>query len=146
RGGAPLPRLPRAGALGAPGSGDALAYRSDRMQAFVSRATAGEAHPLYTKTPGGAVTTAARVAQFRPLIDQVSAGTGIDPDVLEGIVFLESAGYPQAIAGGNPAGAAGLTQIVAATGTSVLGMKINLARSTTLTAQIDQATSTGPRS
>ena len=146
RSSAPLPRLPHPGTLGPAAAGDALAYRSDRMQAFVSRATAGEAHPLYTKTPGGAVATAARVARFRPLIDQVTAGTGVNPDVLEGIVFLESAGYPDAIAGGNPAGAAGLTQIVAATGTSALGMKINLARSQMLTAQIDQTASTGPRS
>jgi hypothetical protein len=35
---------------------------------------------------------------------------------------------------------------VAATGTSLLGMKINLVRSRMLTEQIDQATSTGPRS
>jgi hypothetical protein len=116
------------------------------MSAFVSRAAAGEAHPLYTQPPGGAVVTAARVAAFRPLIDKVTAGTGIDPDAVEGLVYLESAGYPQVIAGGNPAGAAGLTQIVAATGNSLLGMKINLARSQILTKQIDQATSSGPRS
>src|ERR1700730_4950066 len=76
RSSAPLPRLPHPGTLGPAAAGDALAYRSDRMQAFVSRATAGEAHPLYTKTPGGAVATAARVARFRPLIDQVTARTG----------------------------------------------------------------------
>jgi hypothetical protein len=146
RTGTPLPRLPHAGAAASPVSGDVLFYRPGAKSAFVNRATAGEAHVLYTKTPGGAVATAARVAAFRPLIDQVTAGTGIDPNVLEGLVFLESAGYPQAIAGGDPAGAAGLTQIVASTGSSVLGMKINLARSRMLTAQIDQATNTGPRS
>lgn len=142
----PLPPLPRAGAGNSPAPGDALSYSPAKMAAFVSRATAGEAHPLYTQPPGGAVATAARVAAFRPLIDRVTAGTGIDPDALEGLVYLESAGYPQVIAGGDPAGAAGLTQIVAATGNSLLGMKINLARSRMLTEQIDQATTTGPRS
>ncbi len=116
------------------------------MQAFVARATAGESYPLFIKSPGGAVATAARVAAFRPLIDKVTSGTGIDPNVLEALVFLESAGYPEVIAGGDPAGAAGLTQIVASTGTSLLGMKINLTRSRMLTAQINQATNTGPRS
>jgi len=53
---------------------------------------------LFTKSPGGALATAARVASFRPLIDRVSAGTGIDPNFLEGIVFLESAGRPDVIA------------------------------------------------
>jgi hypothetical protein len=124
---------------GPPAAGDALSYRPAQAHGFVERATAGEAHVLYTKSPGGVVATAARVARFRPLISHLTAGTGIDPDVLEGLVFLESAGYPQVIAGGDPAGAAGLTQIVASTGTSILGMKINLARSRTLTAQIDQA-------
>ena len=53
----------------------------------MARATAGEAHVLYEKSPGGAVSTAARVANFRPLIDRVTAGTSIDPNLLEGLVF-----------------------------------------------------------
>lgn len=146
RGTTPLPPLPPAGTAGPPAPAGALSYRPTAMQAFIARATAGEAHVLYAKTPGGAVATAARVAAFRPLIDQVTSGTGIDANAVEGLVFLESAGYSQAIAGGDPAGAAGLTQIVASTGTSLLGMKINLALSRKLTAEIDQATSTGPRS
>jgi hypothetical protein len=146
RRGAARPALPRAGAAIVPAPGDALSYSRASMTAFVARARAGEAHALYTKPPGGAEASAARVAAFRPLIDQVTAGTGIDPAALEGLVYLESAGYPQVIAGGNPAGAAGLTQIVAATGNSLLGMHINLARSRMLTIQINQATNTGPRS
>ena len=45
------------------------------------------------------VATAARVAAYRPLIDAATKGTSIDPNLLEGIVFLESAGYPDALAG-----------------------------------------------
>ena len=37
-----------------------------------------------------------------PLIDRVTAGTGIDPNLLEGLVFVESAGRPQVIAGSIP--------------------------------------------
>jgi hypothetical protein len=58
-------------------------------------------------------------------------------------VFLESAGDPNAIAGSDPANAAGLTQIVAQTGQSLLGMHIDLARSRQLTAAIDRASALG---
>jgi Transglycosylase SLT domain len=89
-------------------------------------------------SPGGAIATAARVAAFRPLIDRATAGTGIDPNMLEALVFVESAGRPQVIAGTDPADAAGLTQILAQTGQSLLGMRIDLARSRKLTTEIDQ--------
>jgi hypothetical protein len=109
----------------------------------VARATAGEAHVLFAKSPGGAVATAARVASFRSLIDATAAGSGIAPATLEGIVFLESAGDPNAIAGSDPANAAGLTQIVASTGVALLGLHINLAASRSLTSRIDAAATAG---
>jgi hypothetical protein len=56
--------------------------------------------------------------------------------LLEALVFVESAGRPQVIAGTDPADAAGLTQILAQTGQSLLRMHIDLARSRRLTAQI----------
>jgi hypothetical protein len=139
----PLPRLPEPGQAQPAGAQTALDYRASRASAFIARATAGEAYPLYIKTPGGAVATAARVARYRSLINRATAGTGVDPRLLEGIVFLESAGEPNVIAGSNPAAAAGLTQIVAATGQTVLGMKINLAASRRLTGQIDVALARG---
>ena len=43
-------------------------------------------------------------------------------------MFVESAGLPEVIAGDDPADAAGLTQILAQTGQSLLGMHIDLAR------------------
>jgi hypothetical protein len=128
---------PHAGsALGA-APGDPFAYRSAREAEFISRATAGEAHALFAQSPGGVIATAQRVAGYRTLINQATAGTAIDPNLLEALVFVESAGRPQVIAGADPANAAGLTQILAATGQSLLGMNIDLGRSRQLTRQID---------
>jgi Transglycosylase SLT domain len=129
---APPPAKTAAGASG----GRLFAYDSSRAADYVARATAGNAHVLFDKSPGGALATAARVAAYRPLINRATAGTGIDPALLEGLVFVESAGRPQVIAGSDPADAAGLTQILAQTGQSLLGMHINLARSRALTGQI----------
>lgn len=141
-GGGPPP-LPIPG-LGRPArAGDPFAYIPARAAQFANRAIAGEAHVLFVKSPGGVVATAARVAALHRQIGTAAAGSGIDPAVLEGIVFLESAGEPGAIAGGDPANAAGLTQIVASTGTSLLGMHINLAASRALSARINQAAALG---
>jgi hypothetical protein len=136
----PAPPLP---GIGRPArAGDPFGYVASREAVFVSRASAGRAQVLFTKSPGGALATAARVAAYRPLIDAATRGTTIDPDVVEAIVFLESAGRPDAIAGSDPADASGLTQILAATGQSLLGMRIDLAQSRRLTAQIATADNT----
>jgi soluble lytic murein transglycosylase-like protein len=142
-GSAPPPALPLPG-IGQPAKpGDPFAYVSDREADFVARATAGSAHVLYTKSPGGALATAARVAAFRPAIDAAVADTSIDPNLLEALVFVESAGRPDVIVDGDPVNATGLTQILASTGQSLLGMHINLSRSRKLTAQIDSAAAAG---
>ena len=139
----PPPPLPLPG-IGQPAKpGDPFAYVASRRSDFVARATAGEANVLYLQSPGGALATAARVAAFRPMIDAATAGTGIGANMLEALVFVESAGRPDVIAGGDPADASGLTQILAQTGSSLLGMHINLARSRQLTAQIDSAAAVG---
>ena len=132
-----LPQPPAPTVADSAGPGDPFAYRSSQEADFVARAAAGNARPLFVLSPGGAVATAKRVAAFRPAIDRATAGSGIDPNMVEGLVFLESAGRPQAIAGSDPADAAGLTQILAATGQSLLGMHIDLAASRRLTGQID---------
>jgi hypothetical protein len=123
--------------------GDPFAYTPAREAQFVARATAGSASPLFVKSPGGVLATAARVESFRGLIDRAAAGSGIDPNLLEGLVFLESAGRPQIIAGSDPSAAAGLTQILAQTGQGLLGMHVDLAASRTLTRAIDRANSLG---
>ncbi|MGZ4293931.1 MAG: transglycosylase SLT domain-containing protein, partial [Solirubrobacteraceae bacterium] len=140
-----LPQPPAPSVADSAGPGDPFAYRSSQEADFVARATAGDARPLFVLSPGGVMATAARVAAFRGRIERATAGSGIDPNLVEGLVFLESAGRPQAIAGSDPADAAGLTQILAATGQSLLGMHIDLARSRRLTRQID-AVAGGARS
>jgi hypothetical protein len=135
-GGGSLPRPPRARPAADAAAGDPFAYVPAHEADFVARATAGEAQALFVKSPGGAIATAARVAAFRPMINRATAGTGIDPNLLEGLVFVESAGRPEVIAGTDPADAAGLTQILAQTGQSLLGMQIDLAQSRRLTAAI----------
>src|SRR5690242_4192749 len=93
------PGLPLPGAGHSARPGDPFAYLTSRQADFEARSVAGSAHVLFTKSPGGVIATAARVAAWRPLIDSATAGTGIDPNILEGIVFLESAGRPGVIAG-----------------------------------------------
>ena len=58
-------------------------------------------------------------------------------------MLLESAGRSDAIAGGDPVHASGLTQIVAETGINFLGMPIDLEASRTLTRRISAARDAG---
>jgi hypothetical protein len=125
------------------GGNDPLAFRPRRERALETAAAQGLAHVLYVKSPGGVEATAARVARFRPLVERAAAGSGIDADLLEAIVFLESSGRPDVIAGGDPAAAAGLTQIVAETGQDFLGMHVDLAASRRLTRAIAAARARG---
>src|SRR6188472_1496104 len=108
-------------------------YEPSRRAELERRAAAGLAHVLYAKSPGGARATAERTARWRPLVDAVAARHGLDAATLEAIVFLESAGRPDAQASRNLEGAAGLTQIVAETGRDLLGMRIDVAASKRLT-------------
>ena len=128
---------PKPGIFAATGASDPFAYRSSLGSRLVSRATAGNAQVLFTDSPGGAMATAARVAAYRPMVDRATAGTSISPDLLEGLMFVESAGRPDVIAGSDVSDAAGLTQILAATGQTLLGMHIDLAHSRRLTGEIN---------
>src|SRR6516164_9614143 len=63
------PGLPLPG-IGRPAPpGDPFAYVPSRQGDFEARAVSGSANVLFSKSPGGAMATAARVAAFRPLID-----------------------------------------------------------------------------
>lgn len=119
-----------------PGKPDPFAYSASRDGEFVRRATAGNSHVLYAKSPGGVLATARRVARWRPQIEAAAAGT--DPDLLEAIVFLESAGTPGARASDDLRGAVGLTQILAGTATSLLGMHVDVAASQRLTRRMER--------
>jgi hypothetical protein len=114
---------------------DPFAYDSAREDELVRRATAGSSHILYARSPEGAAATAARVARYREPVEDAAQQAGVDPDLLEGLVFLESAGRPDAMAG-DTEGAVGLTQILAETGQNLLGMEIDVGASARLTRQI----------
>lgn len=120
-------------------AGDPLAYADEDTPDLERAAAFGSSHALYAKSPGGVMVAAARTAAFRPLIEDAVAGSGFDADVVEAMVFLESGGRPDVIAGDDPAHAAGLTQILAETATNFLGMEVNLARSRELTTKIAAA-------
>ena len=132
-----VPLVPHSPAEG----GDFGPLRYDRAHnaTFERRAAAGFAHPLYAKSPGGVAATAQRVERWRPRIERAAAAAGIDPDTMEAIVFLESAGDPNAMAGPDPRSAAGLTQILPGTATDLLGMHVDLRASIRVTKEIAKA-------
>jgi Transglycosylase SLT domain len=122
---------------------DPWAYEPDREAEFESRAAAGHSHVIYAKSPGGIVATAARVARWRPQVERAADEAGVDPDLIEGMVLLESAGRPDARASDDLQGAVGLTQILAETATGLLGMQVDVRRSERLTRRLARAR--GPR-
>jgi soluble lytic murein transglycosylase-like protein len=126
-----------------PGATDPCGYSPERESEFSARAAAGFSHVVYAKSPGGVVATAQRTERWRPLVERTASRHGVNPDTLESLVFLESAGRPDALAGRDVRGAAGLTQILAETGQNLLGMRIDVARSQKLTRQIRRAAARG---
>jgi hypothetical protein len=117
---------------------DPFAYDEDRKEEFENRAAAGSSHVLYARSPGGAGATAQRVARWRPRIEAAAAEADVPPDQLEALVFLESAGREDAMAG-NTEGAVGLTQILAETGQNLLSMRVDVAASRRYTRRIRRA-------
>jgi hypothetical protein len=71
-------------------------------------------------------------------VEAAAKQAGVDPDRLEALVFLESAGREDAMAG-DTEGAVGLTQILAETGQNLLGMHVDVARSRRYTRRIRRA-------
>jgi len=115
-----------------PGAGsdaDPLGYTPENEEELASAAARGHAHVLYAKSPDGARASAQRTARYRPLVEAAAATAGIEADTLEGMVLLESAGRPDAVADPRLEGAVGLTQILAETGRNLLGMQVDTAAS-----------------
>ncbi len=110
-----------------------FAYVPDRRADYERRAALGLSHVLYAKSPGGVVASARRTAHWRPLVDRVARRHRLNPEILEAIVFLESAGRADARASDDLRSAVGLTQILAETGQSLLGMRIDVSASERLT-------------
>jgi hypothetical protein len=118
---------------------DLLVYESGRDEEFSGRATAGHSHVIYAKSPDGVTATARRVDAYRPRIEEVADGAGVDPDLVEGMVLLESAGRPEVMATGDVEDAVGLTQILAETAVNLLGMRVDVDASRRLTRKIERA-------
>ena len=125
------------------GAADPFAYSEDRRSDFERRAAQGLSHVLYEKSPGGVVASARRTARWRGLVERVALGAGLDADLIEAIVLLESAGRPDAVADPKLEGAVGLTQILAGTGQGLLGMRVDVAASRRLTRRIQRARGLG---
>jgi hypothetical protein len=123
--------------------GDPYADEPDREEEFEARAAAGHSHVVYAKSPGGVLATAGRVERFRDDIERAADDAGVDPDLIEGMVLLESAGRPDAIASDDLEGAVGLTQILAETATNLLDMRVDVPASERLTRKLGRAR--GPR-
>jgi soluble lytic murein transglycosylase-like protein len=108
---------------------DPLAWTPRRSEDFARRAAAGTSHVLYERSPGGVALSAERTMRYRRLVDRAAKQAGVSGDRLEALVFLESAGRPDARAPGSIEGAAGLTQILAETARNLLGLEVDSARS-----------------
>ena len=111
------------------------ARRSTRLARVAAR---GLDRGLFTSSPGGIVATAARVARWRPLVARAVRGSGFGERLLEGLVFVESSGRSDVVAGGDVAGRAGLTQIAATAGRR-LHLHVNVGTSRRLTRRIHRA-------
>lgn len=115
---------------------DPFRYSADRDEDFLERGRDGHSHVVYAKSPGGVEATAARVARYDPQIRAAAARHGVDQSTLGALVFLESAGRPEAMAAGDPDGATGLGQILPSTATDLLGVRVDLQRSIRVTRRI----------
>lgn len=135
-------RIARQARAAAAPEADPLAWSAARQREFERRAALGASHVVYEMSPGGVLASAERTAAFRPEIEAAAVRHGVDPDTLEAVIFLESAGRPEVIAGPTPESASGLAQILPSTATDLLGMEVDLAASIELTRRV--ARSHGP--
>jgi soluble lytic murein transglycosylase-like protein len=131
-----------ASAAAQPGA-DPLAWDRSRRPEFEERAALGLSHVIYAMSPGGVSASAQRTTAYRDQIEAAAGRHGVDPDTLEAVIFLESAGRPDVIAGPTPESAAGLAQIIPSTATDLLGMSVDLPRSIELTNRISHSRSPG---
>lgn len=134
-------RITRDAVAAAAPESDPFGWSQDRRRVFEQRAAIGSSHVIYEMSPGGVVASARRTAEFRSQIERAAVAHGVDPDTLEAIIFLESAGRPEVSAGPTPEAASGLAQIIPSTATDLLGMQVDLAASIELTERIAAADS-----
>ena len=120
-------------------SGDPLAWSPGASRELAERASLGTSHVIYEKSPGGVIASVKRTLRWRDEIERAAGPAGVDPDTLEAMVFLESAGRSQVTADGTPNSASGLAQIIPSTASSLLGMRVDLPASVALTRKIGKA-------
>jgi soluble lytic murein transglycosylase-like protein len=84
-----------------------LAAESRAASEIGAYAARGFDRSFFFSSPGGLDASAARVASWKPLIVRAARGSGISPNLLEGMVFVESSGRSAVTSGDH----AGLTQL-----------------------------------
>ena len=106
---------------------------------LLARGSRGMAHVVYALSPGGVRASVERTVRWRDAVERAASGSPVHPDDLEAMLFLESAGRPAVMADGTPASATGLMQIIPSTATALLGMRVDLARSLEINAELPRA-------
>ena len=130
-------------ATGAALDPDPFEWDPGRRAELEQRAATGNSEVIYLNSPDGVVATAERVDAWRDELERAADRRGVDPDRLEALVFLESAGRPEVMAGETPEAASGLTQITPSAATDLLEMEVDLPQSIELTKQIAEANEDG---
>jgi len=125
------------------GSERPFEFSPEKRPEFERAAAAGQSHLLYVRSPGGTIATARRVDALREPVAAAADKARVDRGLIEGLVFLESGGRPDAVVEGDPANAAGVSQILPETGRNLLGMRIDLGASRRLTERIAVANQQG---
>ena len=116
-----------------------FAYDPGAGTDFLARGGRGMAHVVYALSPGGVQASVERTVRWRDAVERAAAGSHVHPDDIEAMLFLESAGRPAVMADGTPASATGLMQIIPSTATALLGMRVDLARSLEINAELPRA-------
>ena len=111
------------------------AARATASAALERDAAIGMGRPFFD---GAVFTTAARVAQWRPIVVRAARAAGVDPNLLEAIVFVESSGRADVTNGA----AAGLTQLKPAVARH-FGLHVSAGRAKVLSRRIAHSWSAG---
>ena len=136
----PLPGEPKPGAPPYDAAAfQPFAYEDSARSEFLARGSRGQAHIVYALSPGGVEASVARTTRWREAVERAVAGTRVNPDDLEAMLFLESAGRPSVMADGTPASATGLMQIIPSTAVALLGMRVDLERSLEINRELGRA-------
>ncbi len=117
---------------------DPFALDEQDPDELLERGSRGLSHPVYALSPGGVEATAERTLRYEDAIAAAASEEGVDAATLEALVFLESAGRPDVVAGPTAESAAGLGQILPDTATDLLDMSVDLERSKRLTEEISR--------